>query len=184
MQSRIARARDRSPSCPRAIHKDDMVKEIDRLESKNEWWITMLLENSRGKECRFETMSSSCSNDSSKTAHGVAGGFSVVWQVVQPSLNRSWSFQLVDEPSLNRCKRQTWRSDPGGIRKPHVLQCFSRAQSLASGAVAIMTCARADASSVVRFSNTQRVAHATPNPASARKEPCVDPVASFTNPIM
>ena len=105
MQPRIARACHRSPPCLRAIHENHVIEEIDRLESKNEWRVTMLLENSRGEHGGFEAMSSSCSNDSAKSAHRVAGGFSIVRQLVQPSLNRSRGFQLVDKPPLNCRKR-------------------------------------------------------------------------------
>src|SRR5215216_6155633 len=45
VQTGIAGTRNGSPACLRAINPDYVIEKIDRLESKNQRWITVLLES-------------------------------------------------------------------------------------------------------------------------------------------
>ena len=51
----------------------------------------MLLESRRGEKHRFETVRSSRANDSAKPAHCFTCRLSIVWEVVEPSLNKQRS---------------------------------------------------------------------------------------------
>jgi hypothetical protein len=94
-----------------------MIEKIDRLESKYERRKPVLLERDRGKERSLETMSRASANHSAKSSHGVACRFSIVWKLVQPSLNSRRSLERVDDAALGPRQRNGRRIDPGRIRE-------------------------------------------------------------------
>ena len=82
----------------------------------------MLLERDCGEQRGFETMRRACANDAAKSAHRVARGFSIVWEVVQPSLNCERSPELIDYSPLGRRQRECWWDDSGSIVHPTNMQ--------------------------------------------------------------
>jgi hypothetical protein len=88
------------------IDPDHVIEQVDRLEAEHERRIPVLFENSRGKQCSFETVSSARARDTAKAAHGVSGRLSIVWKVVEPSLNRQRRAELVYESPLAGGKLQ------------------------------------------------------------------------------
>lgn len=102
MKARIARAGDRAPSCLRLVDKEDVVEEVNRLESQKERRIAVLLENDSGSEGGFEAMSLSRANYPTECPHRIAALLTVVWKRVQPALNRGRRTKPVDQPLLGR----------------------------------------------------------------------------------
>ena len=111
VKARIARACDGSPARRGSIDEDDVIEQVDRFETEHERWITMLLEHHRRRQGRFEAMSRSAPDDSTKAAQRVAAGFRVVGQFVQPGLNRVRRPQARNQPTLLRRERQQRRLD-------------------------------------------------------------------------
>lgn len=102
MKARIARASDRAPSSLRLVDEEDVVEEVDRLESQKERGIAVLLENDSGSEGGFEAVSLSGANDPAECPHRIAALLIVVWERVQPALNRGRRTKPVDQPLLGR----------------------------------------------------------------------------------
>lgn len=102
MQAGITRARDGPPARLRAIDPDYMIEQVYRLEAQHERRMAVLLENGRGEQCCFETVSSARACDTSKPPHRVTSRLSIVWEIVQPSLNRERCAKLVYKSPLTR----------------------------------------------------------------------------------
>src|SRR5215213_2842303 len=102
VKARIARACNRAPSRFRAIHENHMIEKVDRLESKYERRISVLLECNRREHCGLETMRGTRAHYTTKPAHGVAGSLSIVWKPVQPFLHEPGSSERVYDATLSR----------------------------------------------------------------------------------
>ena len=70
----------------------------------------MLLERDCGEQRSFETVRSARAHDAAKSAHRVAGRFSIVWKVVQPSLNCERSAEAIYDSPLS-CSESKGRWD-------------------------------------------------------------------------
>ena len=86
-----------------------MIEKIDGLEAEDERGISVLLEDRCGKQRCLETMGSSRARHAAKPAHCISGSLPVVGEIVQPSLDRERSTQLIDEPPLTRSELERGR---------------------------------------------------------------------------
>ena len=84
----------------------------------------MLLECDRCEQCSLETMRCARTNDSAKSAHRVAGRFSIVWEIVQPSLNCERSAEIVYDSPLGRGERKGWWDDLRTVEHPTNMQPY------------------------------------------------------------
>lgn len=92
-----------------------MIEQIYRLEAQHQRRISVLLERRGGEHRGFETVNGACPNDAAESAHGVASGFSIVGEIVQPALNARRRAKLVDETPLCCCEGELGWVDPDCI---------------------------------------------------------------------
>ncbi len=118
MKSRVTRPGNRAPSGLRPIYIDDVIEKIDRLEAEYQWWIAVLLECDCCEERCLETMRGARPDDTAKSTHRVASRLSIVWQFVEPSLDREWSAQSVDDSPLDCSQGQRGRDDSRSVEHP------------------------------------------------------------------
>ena len=78
----------------------------------------MLFERDCGEQRSLETMRSASAHDAAKSTHRVARWFSIVWEIVQPSLNGKRSTELIDYSPLRRCESKRWWDDSRSIEHP------------------------------------------------------------------
>jgi hypothetical protein len=78
-----------------------MIERVDRFEAENEWRVSVLLEDDRRKERRFEAMGAAMGDDAPEASQGGAPmRFLVVGEVIEILLDLSWSVQSSDETPL------------------------------------------------------------------------------------
>jgi hypothetical protein len=83
-----------------------VIQKIDRLESKYQRRISMLLECDSGEQRCLETMRGASANDTAESAHRVACRLAVVGKIVEPPLNSERGAQRIYQAALDWRKRQ------------------------------------------------------------------------------
>ena len=109
VQAGVARAGDRAPARVVAIDEDHVVEPVLRLEAHHERRIAVLLHHHRRKQRRLEAMRRLEARHRAETAQGLAAGFGVVGQRVQPALHLRRRVEPRDERALGAGEGQRGR---------------------------------------------------------------------------
>jgi hypothetical protein len=86
-----------------------VIEQVNRLEAKEQRRVAVLLEDYSGSKRCFKTVGRAGANDTAESPHRVAALFIVVWESIQPALNRGRCTQPVNQALLGRGEFENWR---------------------------------------------------------------------------